>query len=48
MVSAEMPEDSWLVGFLLSFGANAEVIEPAYLRDALAKQAQLIYEKNKP
>ncbi len=48
VVSAEMPEDSWLVGFLLSFGANAEVIEPAYLRDALAKQAQLIYEKNKP
>lgn len=47
IVSAQMPEDAWLIGFLLSFGTQVEVIEPTYLRDILAKQARLIYEKNK-
>lgn len=46
VVSVRMPEDDWLTGFLLSFGTQVEVIEPAYLRDVLAKQAKLIYEKN--
>lgn len=48
ITSAEMPEDGWLIGFLLSFGTQVEVIEPAYLREILAEQAHLIYEKNKP
>lgn len=47
-VSAELPEDCWLVGFLLSFGTQVQVIDPAYLREVLAEQAQLIYEKKKP
>lgn len=47
IVSAQMPEDAWLIGFLLSFGTQVEVIEPAYLRNILAEQARLIYEKNK-
>lgn len=47
LVSAKMPEDAWLVGFLLSFGKQAEVLEPAYLRDVLAEQAEKILEKNR-
>lgn len=42
------PEDAWLTGFLLSFGTQVEILSPAYLRDVIAKQAQQIYEKNKP
>ena len=45
-VSARMPQDGWLVGFLLSFGAQVEVLSPTYLKDVLAQQAKWIYEKN--
>ncbi len=45
---AEMPVDAWLVGYLLSFGTQVEVLEPMYLREVLAAQAQAIYEKNIP
>lgn len=47
MVSTEMPEDNWLIGYLLSFGTQATVIEPAYLQKVLADEAKKIYEKNK-
>lgn len=47
IASAEMPEDAWLTGFLLSFGTQVEVLSPLCLKDALAEQAKLIYEKNK-
>ncbi len=40
--------DTWLIGYLLSFGAYVEVIEPTYLKAVLAAQAQEIYKKNKP
>lgn len=45
---AKMPVDAWLVGYLLSFGTQVEIMEPAYLKEVLAAQAQAIYEKNKP
>ena len=48
IVCAEMPVDTWLVGYLFSFGAQVEIIEPTYLKGILAAQAQEIYEKNKP
>ena len=48
MVCAQMPVDTWLTGYLLSFGAQVEIIEPKYLKGVLAAQAQEIYEKNKP
>lgn len=48
LVSAQMPEDGWLIGFLLSFGPQVEILSPANLRDVVAEQARLIYEKNKP
>lgn len=47
IASAKMPEDAWLTGFLLSFGTQVEIISPDYLKEVLAEQARLIYEKNK-
>lgn len=47
LVTAFMPQDAWLTGFLLSFGAQVEVVSPAYLRDVLADRAREIYEKNR-
>ena len=47
IVSANLPEDAWLIGFLLSFGTQVEIIEPSYLRQVLAEKAKKIYEKNK-
>ena len=37
----------WLIGFLLSFGTQVDIIEPAYLKDIVAEQAKKIYEKYK-
>jgi predicted DNA-binding transcriptional regulator YafY len=48
IVAAYMPEDAWLVGYLLSFGANVDVIEPTYLGEVLSNEAKKIYEKYKP
>lgn len=48
VVHAEMPVDPWLTGYLLSFGTQVEIIEPKYLKNVLAAQAQEIYRKNKP
>ncbi len=45
---ANMPVDSWLIGYLLSFGTQVTVIEPEYLRNILAEQALKIYKKNNP
>lgn len=47
IVSVEMPEDEWLIGYLLSFGTQVDIIEPAYLKGIVAKQAKKIYEKYK-
>lgn len=46
-VCARIPVDPWLIGYLLSFGAQVEIIEPQYLKGILAAQAQEIYNKNK-
>lgn len=48
LVSVFLPSDEWLMGYLLSFGTEAEVVEPLYLKELLAKKAREIYEKNKP
>lgn len=47
VVTAEMPVDAWLTGYLLSFGTQVEVMEPKDLRELLAAQALEIYKKNK-
>ena len=47
IVSVEMPEDEWLIWYLLSFGTQVDIIAPAHLRDIVAEQAKKIYEKYK-
>lgn len=47
IVSAKMPEDAWLIGFLLSFGTQVDILSPPYLKKLIAEQGKLIYEKNK-
>lgn len=48
IVSAKMPQDQWLIGYLLSFGTQVDIIEPALLKEVVAKHAKEIYEKYKP
>lgn len=48
LVSAPMPQDGWLTGFLLSFGTQVEVVSPVSLRQVLAREARTILEKNRP
>ena len=45
IVSAPLPEDEWLIGYLLSFGIQVDIIEPAYLKEIVAERAKKIYEK---
>lgn len=47
IVSAEMPQDDWLIGFLLSFSTQVDIIEPVYLRNIVSEQAKKIHEKHK-
>lgn len=47
IVSVEMPEDEWLIGYLLSFGTKVDIIDPVYLKDIVAERAKEIYEKYK-
>lgn len=47
IVSADMPQDAWLVGYIFSFGTQVEIVKPALLRKAVADKAKEIYEKNK-
>lgn len=43
LVEAVFPEDQWLYGYLLSFGAGVEVLSPADLRQRLALLGREIY-----
>lgn len=47
LVSARMPEGTWLTGFLLSFGTQVEILSPVHLRNEIARQAKMIVEKYK-
>ncbi|MBY3622509.1 YafY family transcriptional regulator [Acinetobacter sp. CUI P1] len=44
-VSIHYPEDGWLYGFLLSFGASLEVLEPEHIRHKLGELALGIAKK---
>jgi predicted DNA-binding transcriptional regulator YafY len=41
-VIADLPNDAWLYGFLLSFGTAVKVVEPASVKDTLLAQAREI------
>ncbi len=47
LVRAKMPVDAWLIGFLLSFGTQVDILAPLDLREAVAKQAEQIFQKMK-
>ena len=47
LVTAWMPYDEWVIGFLLSFGELVEIIEPLSMKEVIAERAKKIYEKNK-
>lgn len=47
LVYAWMPVDTWLTGYLLSFGTLVEILEPQHLRETLAAQAEEIYKRYK-
>ena len=44
--AAENPALLHHAGYLLSFGAQVEIIEPKYLKGVLAARAQELYSKN--
>ena len=46
-VTATMPQDDWLVGYLLSFGTQVEILEPRSLAEIVMKTAKEIYERHK-
>lgn len=48
IVCEKMYIDPWLIGYLLSFGTQVEIMEPEYLRELLALKAEEIYKKYKP
>jgi predicted DNA-binding transcriptional regulator YafY len=45
LVRAFLPENNWLYGFLLSFGATLEILEPPHIREIVAKMALEVYQK---
>ncbi len=45
MVRTAYPEENWLYGFLLSFGAELEVVSPPHIRRILAEISQKIVQK---
>lgn len=44
IVHAEWPAGAWGMGYLLSYGANAEVLSPPHIRRQMAKEAKKIFE----
>ncbi|SNS27603.1 Predicted DNA-binding transcriptional regulator YafY, contains an HTH and WYL domains [Anaerovirgula multivorans] len=45
MISATLPENNWLYGFILSFGTAVEVISPPHIRRILGEIAEGIQKK---
>lgn len=45
LLRMEVPEGNWLYGFILSFGAGVEVIDPPHIRKILADISNNIYRK---
>ncbi|MDD3429832.1 MAG: WYL domain-containing protein, partial [Oscillospiraceae bacterium] len=39
-VQATFPEDEWVYGYILSFGSEAEVLAPLYIRQGIEKRLQ--------
>jgi len=48
LVRADLPENEWLLGFLLSFGEGLKVLKPESLARALSERARRIWLSNAP
>lgn len=46
-VTVEFPIDSWVYSYLLSFGTDVEILEPADLKAGISEYAKKIYEHHK-
>ena len=46
LVSLNVPDAEWLIGYIMSFGKHVEIIEPLYLKKMVAEQAKEIYKNN--
>ncbi|MDD6811549.1 MAG: YafY family protein [Lachnospiraceae bacterium] len=46
-VTANMTVDDWLIGYLLSFGTQIEIMKPMHLKKRISAKAKEIYEKHK-
>lgn len=44
LVKCRMPIDRWLIGYLLSFGTAAEVLEPTSLREEFLDELEKLYQ----
>lgn len=44
-ITVSMHEDEWVHGYILSFGCNAEVLEPSHIREIIKTRAKEIIEK---
>ena len=44
VVTTDMPEDEWLIGYLLSFGTQVEIIEPDHLKKNYEEKVRELYE----
>ena len=42
LVRISFPGDQWMMGFLLSFGAQVEVLSPGLVRDLLREESEKI------
>lgn len=47
LVTAGFPAGTWIMSYLLSFGTQAEIVEPPWLRAQIAAYAKKIYEHHK-
>jgi predicted DNA-binding transcriptional regulator YafY len=44
LVSANFPQDAWVVSYLFSFGTDVTILDPAEVREQTAEYAQAIWE----
>ncbi len=42
-ISAMLPDNKWLISYLLSFGGDAEVLTPQHIRNRLKEQSEKIF-----
>lgn len=44
-ITTSLPDNRWLIQYILSFGADIEVLAPQNIRDILRKELELIIRK---